>query len=457
MVEAPTSMSRGDSLGVDRPGTTAFLLQFTGAEAVCRQSITEIRFRDRGAGGRPSGRNTCCRRLPGVVSMKPTHLISLGCFAAMTVLAGTAAAEDAYDDAFARAAALEQEGRLDDAARALEMVLPLYPQDFALPLQIGWIYFRAGRYEAAQRHYWIALERSPRAVEGLLGLAASLERQGRCEQALAVYGRVLEGQPDHAEARAGIARCTPKPAWRTTLSISASGGYFPDAPSKWLAGGGALGAAFAHRSGFVFGATYRYLRFAPPSNASASAWDQHEAFASLGYSDKLGAFSVHYGFLHDGSGVLGNSHHLGMFARFSPFGDIELRATASLYDDLKVFRVEPSWRIPIAFGLSIRPGVAVQYAGEVLATGMGTLSWDYERVSLWAGGKYGDEARPFYLSVPAVYAITEKIAYGAWAGASVNVSDDVRIHLTYAMDRLKPSSGNETNAHALTLGVTVSF
>lgn len=389
--------------------------------------------------------------------MRSTFITALGCIATLTFLAGTAAAEDAYDDAFARANALEQEGRLEDAARALEAVLPLYPQDFALPLQIAWIHFRAGRYEAAERFYWVALERSPSAAEALLGLAASLERQGHCKEAHPVYARVLADRPDLAEARAGLSRCAPRPSWRTTLSLAASGGYFPDAPYKSLAGGGSFGAAFAHRSGFFFGATYRYLRFAPPSGSAVSAWDQHEAFGSLGYSDELGAFSVHYGFLHDGSGALGDSHHLGMFARFSPFGDIELRASVSFYDDLKVFRVEPSWRIPIALGFSIRPGVAVGYAGEVLATGMGTLSWEHARVSLWAGGKYGDEARPYYLSVPVIYAMSEKIAYGAWAGASVNVSDDVRIHLTYAMDRLKPPSGTETNAHGLTLGVTVSF
>lgn len=389
--------------------------------------------------------------------MRSPTLFALSCAATMTLLTGSAAAQDAYDDAFARAAALEQEGRLDDAARALELVLPLYPQDFALPLQIAWIHFRAGRFEAAERYYWVALQRSPRAAEGLLGLAASLEKQERCKEALPVYERLAAEQPELAEARAGITRCTPAPSWRTTVSLSASGGYFPGHPARSLAGGGALGATFAHRSGFFMSATYRYLRLAPPDGAPYAAWNQHEAFASLGYSDKLGAFSAHYGFLNDGSGALGNSHHLGMFARFSPFGDIELRAAASLYQDMKVFRVEPSWRIPIAFGLSIRPGVAVQYAGEALATGMATLSWDHARVSLWAGGKYGDEVRPFYLSVPAIYAVTEKIAFGAWAGASVNVSDDVRIHLTYAMDRLKSPNGTATNAHALTLGVTLAF
>ncbi|MFT3767461.1 MAG: tetratricopeptide repeat protein [Minicystis sp.] len=375
----------------------------------------------------------------------------------MTLVASTALAEDAYDDAFNVSAALEQAGKLDEAASALEMVLPLYPQDYTLPLSIAWIHFRAGRFERAEHFYRLALAVSPGAADARLGLALAIERQQRCEEARVLYEGLAQERPDLAEAQAGLARCAPVPSWRVTAALSFSGVYFPDHPVKSLAGGGAVGGTFAHRSGFFFGGSYRYTRLAPASGVALDAWDQHEAYASLGYSDKLGGVAAHYAFLHDGSGAFGNSHHLGISARWSPFGDIELRGSASLYDDLKVFRVEPSWKIPIAFGLSIRPAIAVQYAGEVLTTGMGTLSFDHPRLSLWAGGKYGDEVRPVYFGVPAIYDVSEKIAYGAWAGASVNVSNDVRIHLSYAMDRLKQSDGTATNAHAMTLGIAASF
>lgn len=392
--------------------------------------------------------------------MRYAQTLSIGLALSLALLtaARPAAAEDPYDDAFARAAALEQAGRLDEAARALELVEPLYPQDFALPLSIAWAHLRAGRLERAEHFYRVARERSPSAVEARLGLASALERQGRCDDARPLYEGLVAERRDMPEAGAGLARCAPVPSWRVTTALSFTGVYTPDHAVKSLSGGGALGATFAHRSGFFFGGLYRYSRFATTATSGVDAWGQHEAFGSLGYSNKLGGIALHYAFVNDGSGILGDSHHLGISARFSPFGDLELRASASLYDDLKVFRAEPSWRIPIALGLSIRPALGIQYAGsEALVTGMGTLSFDQPRFSLWAGGKYGDEVRPVYLGAPAIYNLTEKIAYGAWAGASVNVTDDVRIHVSYAMDRLKPSSGTATDAHALTLGIAVAF
>ena len=177
------------------------------------------------------------------------------------------------------------------------------------------------------------------------------------------------------------------------------------------------GLSFAHESGFFFEGTYRYTRFEPAAGAGIGPWDQHEAYATLGFSRPLAGVALHYAFVHDGSGALGASHHVGFTARVSPFGDVELRGSASFYDDMTVLRAEPSWRIPIAGGFSVRPGAAVAWAsGAVRGTAMLTLSLDRSLGSLWAGGKYGVETRPVYFAVPVVYDIPESIAYGAWAG-----------------------------------------
>jgi hypothetical protein len=125
---------------------------------------------------------------------------------------------------------------------------------------------------------------------------------------------------------------------------------------------------------------------------------------------------------------------------------------------MTVVRVAPSWRIPIALGFSIEPALGVADAGgEALATGILTLSFEHRLFSLWAGGKYGDEVRPVYLSLPIVYATTERIPYGAWGGASVNVSNGVRIHLAYSMDRLNQPDGTGSDAHTLSLGFASTF
>jgi tetratricopeptide (TPR) repeat protein len=376
----------------------------------------------------------------------------------VTSLFAAPAFADEYDDALAAARALDAQGRPREAAAVLAEALPRYPQDYALPLAAGDYELRAGRFVEAERRYWTALERSPRGPEALFGLALALERQGLCAEATVAFERVLAEQPGHEEALRGLSRCAPQPAFRAALSLAGNGGYYPGAPYRRFSAGGLAAAEIGHRSGFFLGAAYRYLHFVPASGAAVSAWDQHEAYASLGYAAARFGLSLHYGFARDGSGALGDSHHLGLRARYSPFGDLELAASLSLYGDGQVYRVEPSWRIPLPFGFSVRPGVAVEVAlGEVLATGLLTVSFDRGPVSLFAGGKYGDEVRPVYFQVPAIVDLTQKIAFGAWAGASVNVSDPVRIHLTYTLDRQKLADGSALDAHALTLGIGVSF
>jgi hypothetical protein len=378
-----------------------------------------------------------------------------GFLAAANLLTATPAWADAYDDAFAAAEALDRAGRPAEAASALSRALPLYPQDFALPREIAWRHFQSGRYDLAERYYRVALALSPSAPEAQLGLAASLERQGRCEEALPVYQGL---SADFPAAESGVRRCTPPPSWKVATGVSLTGMTFPSHTYKSLAGMVALGLAFEHRSGFSLGGTYRYGRFSPADGAGIDAWDQHEAYASLGFQRPFWGLAAQYGFVHDGSGALGASHHVGLTGRLSPFGDLEVRASASFYDDMSVYRVEPSWRIPIAFGLSIRPAVAIQSAdGEAKVSGSGTLSLDRSRFGLFVGGKYGDEVRPAYLSLPVVYNILDTVKWGVWGGGSVNVTKGVRIHASYAMDRLEQPDGAQISAHALTLGVNVTF
>ncbi len=322
-------------------------------------------------------------------------------------------------------------------------------------MRIAGLYHRAGRLADAERFYRVALALSPTGVDALAGLAAALEADGRCAEAHAVWARLAAELPDLASARDGLARCA---AVHVTPSVALTGTLFPDHPYKSMAGGVAAGLLFEHRSGFFLGATYRYTHFLPASGAMLSPWDQHEGYFDVGWGMRAGGFALHYGIVYDGSGMLGTSHHVGITGRWSPFGDIEVDVAGSFYDDMKIVRAEPSWRIPIAFGLSIRPAAAIADAGgEVLATGMGTLAFDAQRFHLWVGGKYGDEVRPVYFAVPVVYDVTERIPYGAWAGVSVNATRDFRLSLSYAMDRLKQPSGTASDAHTLSLGAAATF
>lgn len=390
-----------------------------------------------------------------------------GIAAALLVLLSRAPARaeegDLYEQAFARAAELDRAQRLIEAARTLEAVAPLYPQDYALALQLAWTYFRAGIWAEAERYYRVALDLGRGAPDPRLGLALSLEKQGRCDEARG-YLRPLVSDPSPLPgAREALSRCEETPALRGYAGLSFTGQTYPDHPYKSFAVGGAVSAGISHESGLFLGATYRYGHFVPPSSSTSSAWDQHEGFVHLGYAQKRYGLSLSYGAVSDGSGAFGTSHHLGVSGRVSPWGDIVVNASASLYADMKVYRVEPSWKIPIALGLSITPGVAIQRAdGETLATGMATLMLEQPSFSLFAGGKYGDEVRPTTLDLPVVYDVSERIKYGLWAGGSVNVGGGFRIHLTYAMDRLEKAAtsaapGYSVNGYTLTLGTMASF
>lgn len=390
------------------------------------------------------------------------HVLRIALSAA-TLAAGaeTALAGDLYDDAMARSVELEQRGDAISAARELEAVAAEYPQDYAIALRIGWLRFNAGHYDAARRAYAAALALSPSSADARAGLAWSLARLGRCPEAAWQFRLVLSAQPDHAPARDGLTYCTPKPApseWHVTPAVSLTAHVYPDHTIKSYAGGVTGSLDVLHRSGWVVGATYRYTHFWTRDETIVPSFGQHEIYARTGYEGSFFGLSLQYALAVDGSGYTGTSHHAGASLRFSPFGDIMLAGSASIYEDMNVFRLEPSWRIPIAGGFSIKPAGAIQRtATETLGTAMLTLSLDRAWGGLYAGGKYGEEVRPAYLGLSVVANTPDRIQWGLWAGGSVNVGAGVRINMAYSMDRLEQSTGDTSNAHFITLGLAKQF
>jgi tetratricopeptide (TPR) repeat protein len=390
--------------------------------------------------------------------------------------------EDLYARAFAQAAALDRAQRFAEAARALEAIAPFYPQDFALALELAFTHYRAGDWPSAEQHYRRAQGLAPSNPEARLGLALSLEKQNRRAEARGHLHALMSGLGPEAsvfpEAQRALLRCQEPPSFRVGLGLSFTSQLTPDHPYKSLGLGGAAQASLTHASGVTLAGTYRYGNFTPPASAGVSAWSQNEGYVALAYSQPFFGLGLQYGVVADGSGVLGTSHHLGLSGRISPFGDIVLGLSASVYPDMNVLRAEPSWKIPLPLGFSVKPALGLQLAGgEPLVSVMATVAWDSPRLGFFFGGKYGDELRPAYLDLPLVYDLQERIKYGLWTGGSVNVGAGLRIHLTYAMDRqekLVPwtapglaatSLGSEslaaspysTFAHALTLGTSVSF
>jgi len=379
-------------------------------------------------------------------------------------LARTAAAQgaDPYESALAASAEAEQRGDLVGAARPLEQVLEVYPQDHALRLRLGWVTFRAGRYADAERAYRAALALAPQSIDARLGLAWTLVREGRCDDARGELSPMLEA--DDAQAEEIAAACVEPASATGRVSLFAAWNqyFFPGHPYKSSGTGVLAGVRGQTAGGLTLQGAFRHMAFTPTAGSGVSAFTQQEVYGLVGYERPAAALFLQGALVFDGSGVIGTSKHVGLAGRWSPAGDLLLDASLSLYDDQTIARIAPSWSIPVG-PLRLVPGVAVQVAGsEVKTTGSFTAALDAGPLSLWAGGKYGEEIRPTYLSQLAVYDILERVRWGAWAGARVRLGSVVSLQATYALDRLRwtdatTGSATESNSHAVTLGPIFTF
>jgi len=373
------------------------------------------------------------------------------------------AQDPAYDIAFAEAQRFEEAGNLAAAARTLEAILPQYPDRAFLTLQLAWTHFRAGHYKDAEGYYRRTITLSPGLTDARLGLAWSLVKEGRCTIAHAEIKALLEDFPKLPGAQEAEAACIPLSnhfyPW-----LSLTGHYYQDHPTKEWALTVAAGLDVIIRGHFSLGAAFRFSDFTPPGDITHGT-AQYEGYGLLGYGTTRWGIGAEYAFLADHTGYSGDSHHGGLSARFSPWGEGTLDLAASFYNDATVLRSELGWKLPVGGGLSLRPAAAIQWAKTdsygtgFLGTGMLTVEWENARGAVFLGGKYGEEFRPAYLSRELVMNIPERIQWGVWAGGRVRAGRST-LTLSYALDRLR-SADSTTNeyrtAHYLTLSAALNF
>jgi tetratricopeptide (TPR) repeat protein len=402
---------------------------------------------------------------------------------------------DAYGQAMARATKEEAQGHFAAAARHLEAVYADYPQDVDIAVRLGALSLRAGDFRRAERYYRDALALSPGDREARLGLGFALLRQSRCGAANEVFRGVLVQYPDDPGAAAGIHLCSVRPVL-FTVGAALTGQFFPNAP---LTRTDSLGPT-VHLDSLILGrlalgATYRYRQFLtlyPVSNSSGTIepfQGQHEVFLRAGYQSPRFGLGASYGVLLSQGIASTPSHHIGVHGRLSLLGDAMLDFSTSIYSDLIILRVFPSWRIPLPKGLSIKLGLAYQAVftppnptpantidqtvpkGPPLMTGcpgmmctttvtMQTLkadvqegpllagslqlAWTGDRLGLFIGGKVGQELRPAYLDIPVIYDLPAIIKYGAWGGATLRLGRFSLI-AAYAVDHLESQLGSVTS------------
>lgn len=384
--------------------------------------------------------------------------IFFAALAALSLVTRSAWAEDAYEDAAARAAEAARRGDHAGAARTLDAVVDAYPQDYAVALSSAWQHFQAGEISAAERRYRAASERAPSSKDARVGLAWALARLGRCDDAAAEADRADDPRADGVRAS-----CSPAPSY--AIGVAGLTTLTPSHPIRGVGAGvvASLSAPLAETG--TLGVAWRYLRVA---SSAVSSFDQHDVYVHGGAWGERWGFVARGAALFDGSGKFGTSGHGGFSAhlRLASWlpawtGDLRLEAAFSKYTDASIVRVAPAWAVHAVGPLHVIPGFAVQHDGTTAyATGMLSALLAWPRVSAWGGAKLGEEVRPAYLAQSVVYDLTERIAWGAWAGLRVRASSALAIEATYTLDQLRRTDAltpARSAMHTLSLGPVITF
>ncbi len=244
----------------------------------------------------------------------------------------------------ARSRALEGEGKVDQALELLEPLRPQYPQDYALLLRLGWLSFSAGYYPQAEDYYRGAHALSNGSVAARHGLAWALQRQGKKDDARTLFRWVLAIQPKNETARKGLALCPEDPLLSLTPSASFMGHIYKDHYLYNYALGARFALPWVIREHFLLSPVYRFQRFSIDSESGATGaaeedFSQHELYVSAGALFPAFSIIAQYGWVNVSSDSVEDGHILGLSGRYSPYGDITLSGSASLYSDMNVYRL----------------------------------------------------------------------------------------------------------------------
>ncbi|NUM33635.1 MAG: tetratricopeptide repeat protein [Candidatus Brocadiae bacterium] len=114
-----------------------------------------------------------------------------------------------YTQAFIEASNQEQQKEFFKAIEILKKIEGKYYQDYALHLQMAWLYFQAGAYPEAKGKYKQAILISPDAEQSNLGFAWSCYYLKEYEEAILSFEKVLQKNPENASAKEGMGYSLP--------------------------------------------------------------------------------------------------------------------------------------------------------------------------------------------------------------------------------------------------------
>lgn len=380
---------------------------------------------------------------------------------------GLSAGADPYAQLLAQAAQLDARGDVAASAALLARAAPDYPDDFLLYLRLAYARFRLEQYPEALRAYQHASELSAGQRDAELGLGFTLQRLGRCDDALRHFEAVLERAPDDAAAQQGMALCAVAQPRSLRAQARLIGHAYVDHPVLGYALGAQAALSGQPAPWLSVGALYRGTQFWSARGAQgggrgrrALTW-QHELYLRGGLQSTRFGGELTYAYVGSGAEYLSRVHVLGVTAWGWPrrWLGLWLEASGSFYADSSVARAQPGVTLALGRHFGLRPSLGLQLVdGELFAAAELELSVRYQPLALLLGGRLGEQKRPSFLSQPTVYNIDDVIGAGVWAVAEFALSRALSLDLTYELQRraaLDPRDGSSHDAlaHYAVLGL----
>ena len=357
-----------------------------------------------------------------------------------------------YEASFVEAAKLEQEGNLSEASNILNQIVTNYSQDYLLHLQLGWLYFQQKEYSEAEQFYNKALNLSDKSPAATRGLAWTLVRQNRCDEAEPLFNGLSD--PTLEEQKACLLS-------QSLLVPSVLSSYYNYGDSSTRYHGFGLSAALAayFPIGLYLSGLYRYLNLDEISKTDTDSLEsssEHEFFLNAGWATRRWALLAHYGHVSDTSSNDLDANVIGISGRYTNWGSLNIGISGSIYEDINFWRLNGSYTFPIVDWLHFKPEFSVQFADDdqyyLISS---TLFLSKSILTVFFGGKYGDDVRPTYLDQQSIYNIQGTINYGGWLGGTVRLGSGFSLSLSYEYFASTADITNESyTSHSWNMGLT---
>ncbi len=109
-------------------------------------------------------------------------------------------AQNAKLDAFKKYNDLTTHLKYGEATKTLLAVYKTNPNDYAINLHLGWLYYVTKEYSTSEKYYNNAVKISSNSNEALLGLTLPLSAEGKWDKITEIYKSILDKDPHNYAA-----------------------------------------------------------------------------------------------------------------------------------------------------------------------------------------------------------------------------------------------------------------